>query len=159
MTLHVKDLMQKMLVSFPPSMGLDALEQGLTKEGISGAPVVNQGKVVGVVSRSDIVKQLGLAQTYAVLAYDFYDAPICGSNESINMEEIGSAVGQRVEQLKVENIMHHAIISISPNQTVKEAATLMLEKKIHRLLVIDEGQLCGVLSSSDFVALYANQGA
>ena len=49
--------------------------------------------------------------------------------------------------LHVKDLMHHAIISICPNQTVKESATPMLEKKIHRLLVIDEGQLCGVLSS------------
>lgn len=161
MTLLVKDLMQKKVVSFSPSIGLDVLEQGLIQQGISGAPVVEDNKVVGVVSRSDIVKQMGIAQTYAVLAYDYYDAPICGSNENISSDksvvEIGNAAGQQMEQLTVKDVMKHDIISVSPKHTLNDAADLMLERKIHRLLVLESGGLAGVLSASDFVNLYSSQ--
>ncbi len=157
MTLTVEDIMQKDVVTFSPTLGLDVLEQELSQCGVSGAPVVENGIVVGVVSRSDIVKQLSVEQTCAVLAYDYYEAPVLYSNERVDVDEIGNAVGQRIEHLTVSDVMNHTIISISPNLPLIKAANLLLEKKVHRLLVLDDGKLVGILTTTDFVRLYSSQ--
>jgi len=60
--------------------------------------------------------------------------------------------------MKVRDIMTRSIISVSPTQPLSEAADLMLEKKIHRLLVIEDNKLVGVISATDFARLYSNQG-
>ncbi len=94
MTLQVKDLMQKTLVSFPPGMGLDALEQGLTKEGISGAPVVDQGKVV-----EDLDLESGL-WTYRLVG----DGPV-GSpppRTALSIHDREAALNEQREEIEAE---------------------------------------------------------
>jgi len=53
--------------------------------------------------------------------------------------------------------MTSSIISVTPTQKLHEAADLMLERKIHRLLVIGDEKLEGVISVTDFARLYSNQ--
>lgn len=157
MDLQVKDIMLTEVVRFSPDLSIDVLEQELLNDRIGGAPVIEKDKVIGVVCRSDIVKRLAIEQVYAIMAYDFYESPAYISKDGLDVDVIGNLVGQRIEHLKVRDIMTSSIISVTPTQTLQEAADLMLEKKIHRLLVIEDDKLVGVISATDFVRLYSNQ--
>ena len=48
-------------------------------------------------------------------------------------------------------------ISVSPETSVSEVAQLMIQHKIHHVLVIENGTLQGIVSSLDFVRQYATQ--
>ncbi len=158
MVIQVKDMMNTAVIPVSPEIGLDVLESELSQYSISGAPVVENNKVVGVVSFSDIVKQLNIEHTYALTAYDYYEGPYITHGSEDETNQLGSFVGHRLEHLTVRDIMHHVIKSVLPDQTVKDAADMMFEHKVHRLLVIDEnGKLMGIVSSMDFVKLYSSQ--
>ena len=45
------------------------------------------------------------------------------------------------------------VISIDADASIEEAANLMLEKHLHHLLVINSGNMAGLLSSFDFIKL------
>ena len=63
-------------------------------------------------------------------------------------------------QLTVGKIMSHDVITIKPNESIFEAAKLMLDHKISGLPVIDEaGQLCGVITESDIFRMVVRLGA
>jgi len=45
-------------------------------------------------------------------------------------------------------------ISVTPDTPITEVAKLMVENKIHHVVVVDKGSLCGVVSSLDFVKTF-----
>ncbi|UCH37076.1 MAG: CBS domain-containing protein [Candidatus Bathyarchaeota archaeon] len=47
-------------------------------------------------------------------------------------------------------IMSKPLVTIDPNFSLEEAARLMLENKIRRLLVLEEGKIKGIIVASDF---------
>jgi CBS domain-containing protein len=51
--------------------------------------------------------------------------------------------------------MSSPVITIGPGAALAEAAALMLKKKIGCLPVVEDDKLVGILTESDFVALYA----
>jgi PAS domain S-box-containing protein len=51
--------------------------------------------------------------------------------------------------LKVIDIMSTPIVSIAPTYSVFSAARLLDQKGLHRLVVMDEGQLCGIITQTD----------
>ena len=52
--------------------------------------------------------------------------------------------------LTVERIMTEDVVTIHPQQSIGEAAELMLEKRVSGLPVVDEdGAICGIITESD----------
>ncbi|NND33972.1 MAG: CBS domain-containing protein [Saprospiraceae bacterium] len=62
------------------------------------------------------------------------------------------------DTVPIEQVMTHGVYVIDPESTAQEAAKMMLNHKIHHLLVIEETRIIGMLSSLDFVRLIASQG-
>lgn len=50
------------------------------------------------------------------------------------------------------------IITIKPTDSVKWAAKLMIQKDVHRLLVVENDKMVGMVSDTDIVKLVANSG-
>jgi CBS domain-containing protein len=62
------------------------------------------------------------------------------------------AAGKNAEDVNIEEIMTKDIITISPNNTLEEAANIMTENKIKKLPVVEEGRLVGIVTASDLIA-------
>jgi predicted transcriptional regulator len=69
---NVRDVMQIRIHAVPPEMPLAQLEQEFLDKRVSGFPVVDDGQLIGVVSRSDIVRQLEVERQLAENTSDFY---------------------------------------------------------------------------------------
>jgi CBS domain-containing protein len=139
-----------------PDLTLPELEREFLAHQASGFPVVDQGKLVGVVSRSDIVRQLCVERTLAQTVSDYYRAEAgIGADPAESLNEVATRVGRRLEQLHVRDVMVRALISAAPDQPVADVARLLLEHHIHRVPVVEEGQLVGLISALDLVRLIA----
>ncbi len=66
-------------------------------------------------------------------------------------------VGVFDDTVKVSQIMKRSTYVVDSDYTAQEAAKLMLQHKTHHLLVLEEGNLIGMLSSLDFVRLSASE--
>lgn len=67
-------------------------------------------------------------------------------------------MGRTSQQTLIEEIMTREVVSVSPGETVKECMTLMTDRRIRHLPVMDEGRLVGMLSIGDLVkAIIADQ--
>ena len=56
---------------------------------------------------------------------------------------------------KVEDIYHKHAVSVSPNANISEITTLMAEKDVHTLPVLDGEKLVGVIGKRDVIRAMA----
>ncbi|MEN8183240.1 MAG: CBS domain-containing protein [Myxococcota bacterium] len=150
-----RDVMQTEVVSVRADMPLSELEGVLLRQRIHGAPVVEGNRVIGVVSRSDVVRRLKFEEQRledAAYYLEPFDADQRGSEDHDRMLE---AVAVRVAKLRVRDIMIEDVLSVAPDATLQEVAKKMLERPVHRMFVMEEGALLGLISSLDLLRLFA----
>ena len=96
----------------------------LEESEISGAPVVDSsGQLVGVLSETDLVH----ARATQLLWTHW-------------------------SELQVRHLMHSPAITADPGMGIAEAAELMEEARVHRLVIVGDDQLpIGVLSTGDVI--------
>lgn len=56
---------------------------------------------------------------------------------------------------KVRKIMSTPVVSVSPDISVIKAANIMIEKRIHKLPVLEKGKLVGLISASDLIVIFS----
>ncbi len=56
---------------------------------------------------------------------------------------------------KVRKVMSTPVVSVSPDISVIKAANIMIEKRIHKLPVLEKGKLVGLISASDLIVIFS----
>jgi CBS domain-containing protein len=148
-----RDLMQTGLRTVTPDTPLVELVRRFLEDRVGGYPVAADGRLLGIVSRSDVVRQLSVEQSVAEQVSDFYRD--VGAEGSRGLEAIASQVGSRLEELRVEDAMVHSIVSVEAGESLAEVARRLLERGIHRILVVEGERPVGLITSLDFVRLFA----
>lgn len=150
MAIVAGDFMTKAVVTVDPSLPAVELERLLDRERISGAPVLAEGRLVGVVSRADLARAQTDASDDADALLDYYRDAGGGSP---GRSEHARLAGARAETLCVRDLMTTELVAVTPDRPVAEIAKTLVGHGIHRLLVVEKGRLCGVISSLDVVRL------
>lgn len=151
-TLCARDVMRTEVQTVTPATSLSELEQLLVNEGISGAPVVNDGELAGVVSRSDILRQLVEQREVARELAGFYD-DVRSEWES---EDVETLISTELESMRVGEVMTTDLITVAPSLPLKDLAKLMTKHRVHRVLVTEGNSLRGLISTTDLVATIAD---
>ncbi len=152
--LRARDLMQPGADTVSPEMSLADLDRRFCDSRQSGFPVVSRdGRLLGVVSRTDIVRRLAVEQSLAEYESSYY-WDVAGPPDS-SLDEIGAEVGQRLEGLRVENVMSTQPITVTGETSLQDLARVLVERGIHRLPVVEGGALVGILTSTDLVRAIA----
>jgi CBS domain-containing protein len=134
-----------------PTLGPDETVEGAIKlfaeSGISGAPVVEDGRLVGIVTEGDLI-----FRDADVKAPGFLD--ILGG-----LIPLGSWDEYRKEALKsagvtVDEVMTRELITISPDASLAEASTIMADKRVKILPVAEGDALQGVITRMDILTLH-----
>ena len=152
----IGDIMQKKVKTIGPDKSLPDLERELLRWRIGAMPVVERGgKLVGIVSRSDVVRQLCLERSLGEAMADAYRDQTDASFATKAESAIGGAIGQRMERLRVRDVMICDVLTVPPDLPVTQAAKLLIERRIHRLPVVEGEKLVGIVSSLDFTRIVA----
>lgn len=123
-SISVADYMSTKLIKFSPEQNMDEVIEALLKHKISGGPVVDgEGKLVGVISEGDCMKEV-----------------VKGKYN--NMPNLSG---------KVADHMTTQVISIAPDTNIFDAAGMFLEKRIRRFPVVNMGKLVGQISQKDIM--------
>jgi CBS domain-containing protein len=149
------DIMTRALVCARPEQPLLEAESMLIERRIGGAPVVEAGGLVGVISRSDIgrVEVLMLSLDGLVSDQLQWKVQADGFEHSRGPEFAGFR--DRLSKLKVKDAMHREVTTCHPDTPVAEVAATMVRQHIHRLIVVVAGRPVGIVSSLDIVKLVA----
>lgn len=155
---RVSDVMRTGVRCVGPQMLLVELEEWLLRERVGGAPVVEDGRVVGIISRSDIVKHLQVGQSQAELMSSFYVEPEDPERALLSeRERVAESVASQRQRAVVSDAMSRDLLSVGPDEPLAAAARLMVEHGVHRLLVMEGEKLAGILSSLDLIRLFAEE--
>jgi CBS domain-containing protein len=146
--------MTREVFTVSPGLSLVDLEFELGAQRVSGAPVVEHGKLVGIVSRSDLDRRLHSERSRSAGMATFYLA-MDPADDGPDTPDPTRAALQELSHLHVRDVMTSAVISVEPDTPVREVAKVMDERRVHRLLVLDAGQLCGLISAMDLVRVLA----
>jgi CBS domain-containing protein len=131
--LKLKDIMTRDVVSATPDMTIRDAMQLLSERHLSGAPVLDGGKVVGVFSASDLLGFL---------------ADLNDTTPSLTFRRRKGRTAP-LEDVTVDEVMTRKVQSLPPDCSVDEAAALMGKKQIHRVLVMQGDILYGIVTTSD----------
>ena len=140
MATTARDVMQKSILTVSPETPLLAVQRLFVEEGISGAPVVDEaGQVVGVISAADLLRAVAFRESP-----EFW-GPDCSRG-------VPDFQDRRQEQCAAD-VMTRGTLSVHPDTPIPEVAHRIREHGVHRLLVVEDGRLAGILSTLDLVAL------
>lgn len=133
-----KDIMSEVVVVVPAEMPMRQVAHLMLRDRVSGFPVVNNNKeVVGIVTMTDL---------FSVIQQ--------GSADQAT-EEFYKNIPQ-FQSLLVSDVMSGNVVSISPDTSLREIITLVVEKNIHSFPVMKEGKIVGIVSRHDILnAIFA----
>ncbi|HOT03688.1 MAG TPA: CBS domain-containing protein [Methanolinea sp.] len=115
--MNVKDFMTSDVVSVEIPGNRDDVLKILKRTGISGVPVLKDGRLVGIITRKDLLR--------------------------------------KAEETQLGLLMTPDPVTIGPDATIQEAATMMVTHSVRRLPVVEDGSLLGLLSVADLIAALA----
>ena len=144
--------MQANAVTVTPDLSVTELEELLSREGISGVPVVADAELVGVVSRTDIVRALAQATDSAEATLAYYQE-IAGA--ALDTGAIARMAGERAAAMQVKDIMTTELIAVPGDRPVREIARDLLARGMHRVLVTEGRSLIGLVTTVDLVRAIA----
>lgn len=132
----VKEWMSCDVVTAVPNTTLPDAHRLMTENQIRRLPVMDNGRLVGIVTRGD------------VRGAEASDAT------SLSIWELQYLIAK----IKVKDIMTHDPITISQDATIGEAAQVMLDNKVSGLPVVNgEGVLVGIITESDIFRIVVHE--
>jgi len=148
----VKDYMKRKVITVKPTDSIFKIAEIMSKHHISGTPVVNKRKVIGIITETDIVKfmKLDLSKTHTELIAEPHALSV------VILALIKDQLGvkkhlERMSKIKVKDFMTKEVISVPPDENILEAAALLDKHHIDRLPVINKGRLGGIISRCDLI--------
>jgi CBS domain-containing protein len=148
--LQARDIMTRDIITVAQTATVRELAALLQEHQISGVPVVDaRGRITGVVSASDALGAAGDSAAVApeTASPEFY---VHGWEDKLNPDELRQ-LHIEDEGLLVSDIMTPRVYSVAADAPIAEVARLMVEARVHRLLVAEGGDLVGIVSTLDLL--------
>nr|WP_318706856.1 CBS and ACT domain-containing protein [uncultured Treponema sp.] len=128
----VKEVMCTNVICASSDTKATEVKNMMTENNVSKLPVVDNGKLVGIVTKNDLLK----AEPSSATTLDMFE------------------ISYLLSKLTVKKIMNTKVISVGPNEVVEEAARIMVDNKISCLPVVDGDALIGIITKSDLFHMF-----
>jgi CBS domain-containing protein len=139
--MNVRDVMTANVAAVGGDATLKQVAELMVDRGVSGIPVVDaEHGVLGVVSEADLVMKAASPPERAGIFWRLF-AP-----EGLDM--------RRLQATTAAEAMSAPAVTVDPDQSVAEAARLMVDAGVKRLPVIEGGRLAGIVSRADIVRTF-----
>ncbi|MGQ9870275.1 CBS domain-containing protein [Leptodesmis sp.] len=150
MTKTVADVMTRDPITATRETPLTDVIKILAERRISSLPVVEGGKLVGIISETDLMwRESGVTPPPYIM---LLDSVIYLENPARYEREIHKALGQTVGEVMSDR----HVITITPDKPLREAAQIMHERTVNSLPVLDStGRVIGILTRGDIVRAMA----
>ncbi len=128
-TPRVRDLMSSPAIAVPRTTRLPAIKRLMREHKIRHLPVVDAGRLVGIISLGD-VRNAFPSDTTILSIYE---------------------LSYLLDKVTAGDILRTDVITIAPQSALAEAARLMLEHRVSSLPVLEEDHLIGIITGSDIL--------
>lgn len=125
----ISAIMSKNVITLKRTDDLETAEHLFKKNKIRHIPVVSGKEIMGMLSLTDLLR------------ISFADA--------LDDEEASETIVYNM--FTVEQIMAKNLISVSSSTTIREVAELLSKKEFHAIPVVDNGELMGIVTTTDLI--------
>ena len=142
-----RDIMTREVVSVPPDMSVKELVGVFRDKRVGGVPVVEDGKLVGIVTEGDLMAMD--ADIHYPHYFELFDSVIYLGSQKKFKDQLEKAAAATVRDLMTEKVK-----TVAPGDPARKAATLMSDHRFDRVPVVDETDaLVGIISRHDIIKL------
>jgi CBS domain-containing protein len=145
--MKAKDIMTSPVITAGPDTPVGEIAALLFERRISAVPVVEDGRLVGIVSEADLLHRHEIG-TDRIAQAGSWRLRLFSADRSIE-EYIKSHARQ------ARDIMTREVVSVAPDAPLEEIASLLETRGIKRVPVVDAGRLVGIVSRSNLVQALA----
>lgn len=173
----LRDIMSTDVVTVEPDATLRHVAELFSMQGISGAPVVSEGRVLGVISATDLVDfaastpgtlpDVPPARPSAARVRHGWEAePPADFHTEWELKhgdggggpaDSRAAAADELNERLVRDLMSRGVRALPADTGLHEAAHYMLEHGVHRVLVMEGDELVGLVSALDFLRALAER--
>ncbi len=132
----VANVMTKDVITVNVNNSLKEANDTFSKNNIRHIPVVSGETLIGILSKTDILR---------ISFGDTFGDEQTGSDEAI------------FDMLSINQVMKHSPLTVSSENTVKEAAEILADKEFHALPVVDNDKLVGIITTTDIIKYFLEQ--
>jgi len=146
-SIRVKDAMTRNVITISPSTSLSQVVELMIEKELKSLLVLEGEKIVGIITGGDLLARTGMSLRLSL-------------QRTLPADILSGQIRHLAEEGKTaKDIMTSPVITIGEDDHITQATTLMVEKNIKRLPVVDKlGKLTGILSRVDILALVASGG-
>jgi CBS domain-containing protein len=141
--LTVRDIMTADPVTAAPEMSVKDAAKMMVDKGIGALPVVGDGELLGLVTEGDLImKDVKLEfPTYVHLLDGFIMYPPSTTRFEHELKKAVAAT--------VGDVMTPDPVTVQASGSVEDLATLLVDRDVSRVPVLDGDQLVGIVTKSD----------
>lgn len=131
----VSEIMTRKLITLNVKDNLNEAKTIFEENSLRHIPIVSDKTIVGMLSYSDLLKV-----SYADVSEDDH-----------NIETFV------YDWFTIQQVMTKNLFVVSPSTTVKEVAELLAKKEFHALPVVEDGELVGIVTTTDLISYLVSQ--
>jgi CBS domain-containing protein len=149
--MKAKDIMTSPVITVGPDATVGEIAALLFERRISAVPVVEDGRLVGIVSEADLLHRHEIGTDGIAQSGSWW----------LRLFAADRSIGEYIKShaRRARDVMTREVATVRPDTPVAEIATLLEARRVKRVPVVEAGRLSGMVSRSNLVqALAASAG-
>jgi predicted transcriptional regulator len=126
----VNKYMSNKVVTASPDISVGEATRTMIEKGFRRIPIVKEDVLLGIVTASDVMRYLGSGEIF----------------QKLMTGDVSDAF-----QVPLKTLILRDIVWTNSSIDIGEAAALMLKNKVGALPIIDDGELCGIITERDII--------
>ena len=151
--MKVRDVMNVRPITVSAEANVSEAARLLRENKISGLPVLDGEKLVGIVSESDLLRLLSVEDKkegglWLPSPFEVFEVPF---RDLVKWEQMQASL-KDVTLKRVAGVMSRNLHEVGPDDSVEEAASIMTRHRINRLPVVKDGRMVGIVTRGDIIS-------
>lgn len=142
--MKARDIMRTEVFALSPDTPIQEIARAFRTRNISGAPVLEKGHLIGIVTEVDLIARHARPHVPRYLPLLDAQIPIGGQREYRELV-------RRILASTARDIMTVPVITVAADDELEDVATVMVEQRANPLPVMEGENLVGILSHTDLV--------
>ncbi len=148
--LKVKQIMSSPVITIEPGTLVKDASSLLAEKNITGVPVAEGGRLVGVFTEADVLRSIKTTKKELRMIYPSISSLGVAFQEEVTQREIIEAYNE-IGRKEVRDVMSKAVETATPDMTVNEVILKMVQKGVTILPVVDKGNIVGIVTRGDVI--------
>ena len=145
--IKVKDVMTADVVTISPDTEIILAAKILLEKRINGVPVIDaEGKLVGILCQSDLVAQQKAFPVPSIFTL------MDGFMPLTSIKRLEKEI-EKIAAVTVADAMTPDPVTVGPETTIEEVASMMVDKNFHTLPVMEDDALVGIVGKEDVIKI------